>query len=383
MERMYWTQPDVLEAEVEVTCVEAGKVAIDPILFHPDEGGQPADKGTIGEAVVRDVQVVGGRILHVLDRPLPDGRHLARVDRNHRLHTATHHTAQHILSGIASRQLGLQTVGVHIGLDACTVDFHEKIAWDVAERLELQALEVVMANLPVETSFDAQGAQARSRLGATESEIIRIVKIDDCDVSACCGAHVRSTGAIGAIRVFDIENRRTGTRVSFLAGRKALEKSQVETATLRKLRGLAGCATTDLPTNLQKTIERSKELAKEVDRLWSLRLAELAGSAPRVVVRPGIVGVYTGELPAHLVAVLARMIAETTNGAGIVVSEKQIAIHGKTLNASDLFKKIHSHAGGKGGGSACAANGRLDQSLTTQDVIRILTTDSDTRSRAE
>jgi len=191
MERMYWTQPDVLEAEVEVTCVEPGKVAIDPILFHPDEGGQPADKGTIGEAVVRDVQVVGGRILHVLDRPLPDGRHLARVDRNHRLHTATHHTAQHILSGIASRQLGLQTVGVHIGLDACTVDFHEKIAWDVAERLELQALEVVMANLPVETSFDAQGAQARSRLGAIESEIFRIVKIDDFDVSACCGAHVR------------------------------------------------------------------------------------------------------------------------------------------------------------------------------------------------
>ncbi len=380
---MYWTQPDVLEAEVEVTCVEPGKVAIDPILFHPDEGGQPADKGTIGEAVVCDVQVVGGRILHILDRPLPDGRHLARVDRNHRLHTATHHTAQHILSGIASRQLGLQTVGVHIGLDACTVDFHEKIAWDVAERLERQALEVVMANLPVETSFDAQGAQARSRLGAIESEIIRIVKIDDCDVSACCGAHVRSTGAIGAIRVFDIENRRTGTRVSFLAGRKALEKSQVETATLRKLRVLAGCATTDLPTNLQKTIERSKELAKEVDRLWSLRLAELAGSAPRVVVRPGIVGVYTGELPTHLVAVLARMIAETTNGAGIVVSEKQIAIHGKTLNASDLFKKIHSHAGGKGGGSACAANGRLDQSLTIQDVTRILTTDGDTRSRAD
>lgn len=379
---MYWTQPDVLEVQVEVTCVEPGKVAIDPILFHPDEGGQPADKGTIGDAVVRDVQVAGGRILHVLDRPLPDGRHLARVDRNHRLHTATHHTAQHILSGIASRQLGLQTVGVHIGLEICTVDFHEKIAWDVAERLERQALQVVMADLPVETSFDAQGAQARSRLGAIESEIIRIVKIDDCDASACCGAHVRSTGVIGAIRIFDIENRKAGTRVSFLAGRKALERSQVETATLRELRALAGCATTDLPANLQKTTERSRELAKEVNRLWSLRLAELAASAPRVPAGPGIVGVFVGKLPWNLATPLAGMIAEATNGAGVVVSENQIAVSGKTLGASDLLKKIQSRAGGKGGGSPRAANGRLDRSLTQQEVMSILANDGDAISPA-
>jgi alanyl-tRNA synthetase len=375
MERMYWTHPDVFEAAVEVTHLEPGRVAIDPILFHPDEGGQPADKGTIGDAVVCDVQVAGGRILHVLDRSLPDGRYLARIDRDHRLHTATHHTAQHILSGIASQQLGLQTVGVHIGLEVCTIDFHEKIVWDLAERLERLALKVVMADLQVETSFDAQGQQARNRPGPIDSEIIRIVKIGDCDASACCGAHVRSTGVIGAIRIFDIENRKAGTRVSFLAGKKALERSQVETATLRELRALAGCATTDLPANLQRTLERSKEMAREVNRLWSLRLAELAASAPRVAVGPGIVGVYVDEIPCNLVTALAGMIAEATNGAGIVVSENQIAVGGKTLSASDLLKKIQSRAGGKGGGSPRAANGRLDKSLAAKEVMDILTSD--------
>ena len=370
---MYWTHPDVLEAEVEVTTVEPGKVAIDPILFHPDEGGQPADKGTIGDAAVCDVQVVAGRIIHVLDRPLSDGRHIARVDREHRRHTATQHTAQHILSGIASKQFGLETVGVHIGLEGCTVDFHEKLGWDLAEDLERRAMEVVMQDLPVETTLGEQDVQARSRTGRIEADVIRIVRIGDFDVSACCGAHVRTTGEVGVIRIFDLESKKAGTRVSFLAGKKALERSQAETSVLRELRTLAGCAGAELPAMLQKTMERSKELAKEVNRLWSERLSDLAGSAERVAIGSATVGVYAAEVPRESVSTLAGMIAETTNGAGIVISDNQIAISGKTLSASDLLKKIQIRVGGKGGGSPKAASGRLDKSLTAHEVMEILT----------
>jgi len=133
MKRLYWTQPDVFETEVEVVTVGAGKVTTDPIFFHPDEGGQPADKGVVGEATVNDVQVVDGKVVLTLDRPLADGRYAARLDKERRLYTATQHTAQHILSGIAASQFGLQTVGVHIGLEGCTVDFDKKVEWDAAE----------------------------------------------------------------------------------------------------------------------------------------------------------------------------------------------------------------------------------------------------------
>jgi alanyl-tRNA synthetase len=241
------------------------------------------------------------------------------------------------------------------------------------EELERQALDAVMADRPGETSFGPQGEQARNRTGSVEPDDIRIVKVGDLDVSACCGAHVCSTGTIGTIRIFDIENRKAGTRLSFLAGRKALEQSQLETRTLRELRILAACATVDLPANLQKTIERSKELAKEVSRLWSSRLPELAESAQRVPVGPGVVGVYTGELPRDLVVTLAGVIAEATGGAGIVLSENQIAVSGKALSASDLFKKVQARVGGKGGGSPRAANGRLDKTLSSQEVIELLT----------
>lgn len=372
MERMYWTHPEIFEAEVQVRTVEPGKVAIDRILFHPDEGGQPADKGAIGDAVVSDVRVVGGEIIHTLDRPLPDGRHRARVDREHRLCTAAHHTAQHILSGIAAKQFGLETLGVHIGLEGSTVDLQEKIGWDIVADLERRAMDVVMQDIPVETVFNGPDDQVRTRFGTIDADTIRIVRIGDCDASACCGAHLPTTGRIGAIRIFDIESKKSGTRVSFLVGKKALERSQAETSVLRDLRSLAACSTGELPSALQKAMDRSKELTKEISHLWSLRLADLAKAAEIATLGSHRVGIHAGELPRELVSTLAAMIAETAQGAGVVISDTSIAISSVTLSASDLLKQIQSRCGGKGGGSPKAANGRLDRTLTAQELAGIL-----------
>jgi alanyl-tRNA synthetase len=375
MKRLYWTQPDVFEAEVEVVTVGPSKVTIDPIVFHPDEGGQPADRGTIGEAVVKDVQVVNGKIVHALDRLLADGRYVARLDKERRLYTATQHTAQHILSGIAAAQFGLETVGVHIGLENCTVDFDKKVEWEVAEQIERRAMDVVSLDIPIETTFNDQDAQARSRFGQIEGDVIRVVRIGNFDKSACCGAHVPSTGRIGAIRIFDLEAKKQGTRASFLAGAKALERSQAETAILRELRRMAGCATSDLPVTFQKGQERSKELGKEVERIWSLRLGDLVKSAEMVTVGSSPVGVYVGELPRELAAVLAGMIAEATAGAGVAVSDMNIAISSRTLDAGGLLKKIQSAVGGKGGGSPKSANGRLNRPVAWEELADVLRRD--------
>ena len=147
-------------------------------------------------------------------------------------------------------------------------------------------------------------------------EIIRVVRIGDFDKSACCGAHVASTGRIGVIRIFDLESKKEGTRASFLAGARALERSQAETSILRELRKLAGCATADLPATFQKGLERSRELGKEVERIWSLRLSDLARSAETMTVGSSRLGLYVGELPRELTAILAGMIAEATGGGG-------------------------------------------------------------------
>lgn len=372
MKRLYWTQPETLEAEVIVTVLEGNRAVTDPVLFHPDEGGQPPDAGTIGEANVLGVEVVDGRIVHRLDRPLGGGRYVARVDRLRREHTARHHTAQHIISGIAQERFGLRTTGVHIGLERCTVDFDRKVEWDTVMTLEREVMEVVTLDVPVETLFDQADVRVRDDLKPIEADVIRVVKIGPWDQSACCGAHVRATGRIGVVRLCDIESKKDGMRLFFLAGRKALEYAQQETNVLRELRKAASCSTPELLATFEKVQAQARDLTKEVARLWTQMLPGLAASAQVLEVQSSKVGVQVAEMPPQLVAKLAGLIAESTEGAGIAVSGTRLAISSRTLDAVALLKTIQNATGGKGGGSAVAANGNLGRTVTAEEILTVL-----------
>jgi len=372
MKRLYWTDPDIFEIEVEVKAITDCKVTIDPIIFHTDEGGQPADKGTIGGTAVCNVEILDGQVVHTLDRPLAAGRYIARLDKRHRLYTASQHTAQHILSGIGEKQFGLKTTGVHIGSERSTVDFDRKVDWEVAEELEQRAMDVVTSDIPVETVFNDKDVRIRSDFDEIESDIIRVVKIGDCDKSACCGAHLRTTGQIGLIRVVGIESKKQGTRMVFLAGSKALEYSQTEASVLRELRKAAGCSTIELRAQLERALGRANELSKEIDRLWSSLLPSLSEAAQIIEVESSKIGVQVAEMPNHLLAKLAALIAQAVDGAGIVVSGVNIAISSNKIIAGELLGKIQSAVGGKGGGSSKAANGRLDRTITVGEIMAIL-----------
>jgi alanyl-tRNA synthetase len=372
VKRLYWTNPDVYEVEVEVKSAGDCKVTIDPIIFHPDEGGQPADKGRIGESEVLNVEIIEGRIIHTLDKPLSDGKYVARVDRRHRLCIARRHTAQHIISGIAEKRFGLKTAGVHIGTESCTVDFDKKIDFETAQAIERDSMEVVAENIPVETVFNDADARTRFDLKGIEPDMIRVVKIGDYDASACCGTHVLRTGDIGIIRILDLESKKNGTRVSFDAGPSALEFSQAETSILKELRQLSKCSTAELPVIFRKALESAKNLNKEVERLQDMMLPGFVESASIVEIGSSKVGIQIDAVSAKLAGKLAALIANEIDGTGIVISEGSIAINSIKLDANGLLKKLHKAAGGKGGGSAIAASGRLDKKVTTEQVIEIL-----------
>ncbi len=372
MKRLYWINPELYETEVEVKAISDCKVTIDPVIFHPDEGGQPADTGTIGRANVNNVEIINGQIVHTLDKPLSDGKYIANVNKQQRFYTASQHTAQHIISGIAEKQFDLKTIGVHIGFERCTVDFDKKSDWKTLNAIEQKSMEVITLNIPVETVFNETDVRIRSNSKEIEADTIRVVKIGDYDKSACCGAHVKTTGQIGIIRIFDIESKKKGVRIFFLAGRKALEYSQTETSILRELRKTAGCSSSELNTIFKKALSHSKELNKEINNLWSRMLPDIAKSAQVAEVESTKIGIQVADVPVQLITKLAGKIAETFEGAGIVVSDTNIAISAKKINAIDLLRKIQDVVGGKGGGSSNAANGNLTRTVTTDELISIL-----------
>ena len=77
-ERLFETNPYIREFEARVLkCTEKdGRyfTELDRTAFFPEGGGQPGDRGFVGEAVVKDTHETDGCILHETDRPLKEGQ---------------------------------------------------------------------------------------------------------------------------------------------------------------------------------------------------------------------------------------------------------------------------------------------------------------------
>jgi len=198
------------------------------------------------------------------------------------------------------------------------------------------------------------------------------VRIGEYDASACCGAHVARTGDIGIIRIVDLESKKEGTRVSFIAGLAALAFSQTESSVLRELRRLSKCSTSELPVLLRKALDHSKGLSKEVDRLQGLLLPSIAESAQVIPVGSSKAGILVDVVSGKYAGKLAALIAGRIEGTGIVVSEGNVAVNSGDLSANELLQRLVKAIGGKGGGSANSASGRLDKTITGEQIAAIL-----------
>ncbi|NTU61571.1 MAG: alanyl-tRNA editing protein, partial [Caldiserica bacterium] len=269
MKRFYWENPFVFEAEVELSQIDGAQFTINPIIFHPDEGGQPPDRGMIGDANIIKIEARDGQAVITLDKPLALGKYKAIIESSNRIVQSRRHTAQHVISGIAEKQMGLTTIGVRIG-ETCTIDFDKKIEWSQAEKLEKLSNEAVMMDLPVATEYGTISDRGRfnQELSEKNTEELRVVVIGDIDKSACCGTHVPSTGMIGSVRISSLEASRQGSRITFGAGMDSIDFGISESTVLRNLRKATSCANDELIGSFAKLSEQISQLNKENAELW-------------------------------------------------------------------------------------------------------------------
>lgn len=102
-ERLYYTCDETEMRALVVSCQSEadGRYAIElnQTLFHPQGGGQPADRGWIGGIAVEGVVARGDSVLHIVAQPLPHGEVEIRVDEAAgRLHSRLH-SAGHLIGG--------------------------------------------------------------------------------------------------------------------------------------------------------------------------------------------------------------------------------------------------------------------------------------------
>ena len=207
------------------------QVLLDRTAFFPEEGGQPADAGTLtivssaSVLPVLDVQIRDNLIYHIVSSPISVGTNITgHVDWDRRFDFMQQHSGEHIISGLIHSQFGLDNVGFHLGLEEVTLDMNGELTLEQLRMIEQEANRIIWRNLPILISYPSPEELVhldyRSKLDLTED--VRIVEIPGVDRCACCAPHAETTGAIGMIKITNVMRHRGGVRIHILCGNRAL-----------------------------------------------------------------------------------------------------------------------------------------------------------------
>jgi alanyl-tRNA synthetase len=372
-ERIYYTEPARRSFDAVVTAVieheGAPAVVLDRTAFYPTSGGQPFDIGRLGTSEVVNTVDDGEHVLHVMKAALSVGEAVhGEVDWVRRFDHMQQHTGQHVLSAAFDRVLDNRTMSFHMGVESATIDLAREVSPGDVERCVDEANTVVWEDRPVTIRFASPEEAARLplRKEPVREGPLRLIEIADFDLSACGGTHVTRTGEIGLIAVTGAEKFRSGTRVTFVCGGRALRALRgyrdAVAGTVRSLSVLPH----ELPAAVEKIQAEGKQARKTIGRLQS----ELAGhEAARLLAASPVVAsvrraahVMEGWDAAGLKAIASAMTAHGQAAVAIVGTSAPVAIvvarsAGVAFDANNVLQQLLKRFGGRGGGKSELAQG--------------------------
>ena len=256
-ERLYYKDQYIKEFEAQVISCAEGKngfeVILDKTAFFPEGGGQPGDKGFIGQAKVLDTIEKGEDVIHICDCAV-EGKVNCALDFELRFSYMQQHTGEHVFSGIQHSICGFDNVGFHMGESCITVDFNGVVSAEELAEIERLSNEAIYKNIPVEAIYptDEELASYDYRSKKEIKGQVRLTKIGDVDLCACCGTHVATTGEIGIIKVLSSMNYKSGVRVSLQIGRKAFEDYCQKNASVYAISNMLCAKTEEIADSVEK-----------------------------------------------------------------------------------------------------------------------------------
>ncbi|PSQ48603.1 hypothetical protein BRD19_06290 [Halobacteriales archaeon SW_7_65_23] len=357
--------------ESTVDRVDGRQVVLSETFFYPEGGGQPADRGLLGDTEVVDVRDDDGKVVHELaGEPAfaaGDTVH-GSVDSEYRTYLMGAHTASHALYGAGRRLLDdLGYGGFGISDEKVRVDFttptdigDETLA--ELERLTNRAVwesrEVTWEQLPREEALarDDVAFNTKTEEGVT-GETVRIVEIDGWDVAACGGTHVGNTREIGPVTVLSRSNPGEGlTRVEFAVGPTGIDRRTREMVAARDAARALDTQVDSLPDAVERLLEEREQQTEQIrdlrEQVIQARLADLRDAT---VTRDGREWL-AGSVPSDDANALAEFAQELVDGTGAVVAlvgesgnYLAVATDG-SVNAGAVVDAVTAEFGGGGGG---------------------------------
>jgi alanyl-tRNA synthetase len=352
-------------------------VVLDKTSFYARGGGQEPDHGTIAGFNVVDVNKHGDIVVHELQGGIPKAGGMVScvVDSKRREGITKHHTSTHILNSSSRNVLG-SWVWQHSAfkeVDHARLDIthHSALTDDEVAKIEEMANAKVKENIPVTIkNFDRGTAEQKYGFriyqgGVVPVKSIRIVSIEDFDVEACGGTHVKSTKDVELIKITRTKRIQDGVvRLEFVAGDSAQEYVKQHAADLEK-------QSAELAAKEERDKLRDQRKAKAREKIPALleQVSQTSdGKVDEILVSAGKFYSSTSDKYDEFFHVnFGEKLVKQNPGAVYcgIFEEKgtvRVIIHAgeetsKQKKAGDIAKAVSQILGGFGGGNSGFAQG--------------------------
>ncbi len=379
MEKLYYKNQYLKEFDAKV--IEVNKVddiyhiALDKTAFFPGGGGQQFDLGYINGNEVLEVYEKDNFIYHVVKAYFEAGDIVScKIDWDRRQDGMHQHLGQHILSGCFFKLFNANTVSIHLGKEISTVDIIGELDEEQVRKAEVFANEII--NDGIEVSFlipneeELKTMNLRRDLPNTEEEI-RVVKIGDLDINACCGVHPGKTSDLKMIKIKKFEKNKGNTRIEFLAGERAIKDSLLKDKILREICNYLSSNEEEALNgikNLKNSLEEVKSEKKRLEEeLLKYEAESLLKEGKRKEKYTVIKKIFLDKSTDYVTR-LANKLTEGDNTiclfaikskekANIIIAASKNI---ESINMGQLFREHIHIVNGKGGGNKTLAQGLGD-----------------------
>lgn len=370
--KMYLHDPYTTRFEAKIVSIVDNGIILDNTYFHPEGGGQPADKGYIDNIPVRNVQEIEEGIVHCVSEDIfKEAQQVqCEIDKNFRVYCMRSHTGAHIVFGAARKLFSsVRYAGFDIGDRSTRIDFgtEQSIDDDTLIKIEYLSNKAVLENRKILSYFSDEVEKRRLKNLAYAKEMpsgrIRIVEIKDWDIAACSGTHFKNTQEVGLIKIIGkMKLQKEVTRVEFKIGEYALEEYINEKRILHDTTVLLKTSKKEVPLKINKLFEdlRSKEKENEKLRevLTQKELEKLHESPTKIGDYNIFIGKVSSKNPKELGISSKRMVEKKEKSIVVLICDSNGNL---TLAASctddvkimlnEVLKDIVREFGGGGGGS--------------------------------
>src|SRR5690606_5298178 len=164
------------------------------------------DKGTLDGKEIIDIRKEDEAVIHVIQGEPATGDIRCNIDKAHRWGNMSAHTGQHILSAACLRELEAETLAVKMnatGLSTVDVSLAE-LTQEQIDSIELLANTIITENRAIKSYFVAPDSPKLEKLRRAVkfdkvTGDVRLVEIENFDLSACAGTHFPCTGTLGML----------------------------------------------------------------------------------------------------------------------------------------------------------------------------------------